>query len=69
MSAKTRLQKLRNVLEKNGYFIRYEKGQFESGSCLVRDQKIIIVNKFLSDESKLEVLQTISKEILTKTHV
>lgn len=62
MSAGTRLRKLVHILENQGYAVRYEKGQFESGACIVQDRKVIIVNKFLSDESKLEVLQQISRE-------
>jgi hypothetical protein len=63
MSTKTRLKKLQKLLEAKGFTIRYEKGQFESGACLVNDRKVIIVNKFIPDDAKLEALQLIVKDM------
>ena len=41
------LVKLEDLIAESDYFLRYEKGNFKSGYCLLHDQKIIIVNKFL----------------------
>lgn len=63
MSDRTRLMKLKKLLENKGFVIRHEKGQFKSGACIVHERKVIIINKFLSDESKLEALQHIVSEL------
>ncbi len=36
--------------------IRYEKGDFEGGYCIVKDQKILVVNKRLPDARKASAL-------------
>lgn len=39
-----------------GVRIRYEKGDFDGGYCILRDEKIIVVNKKLSPAKKCSVL-------------
>jgi hypothetical protein len=50
------LQKLESLLAELGYVIRYEKGSFNSGYCLVEDRKIVVVNKFFDVEGRIGVL-------------
>jgi hypothetical protein len=50
------LQKLETLLAELGYVIRYEKGSFNSGYCLVEDRKIVVVNKFFDAEGRIGVL-------------
>ena len=50
------LQKLETLLAELGYVIRYEKGSFNSGYCLVEDRKINVVNKFFDVEGIIGVL-------------
>lgn len=38
------------------YKVRYEKGNFQSGHCLVKDQRILVVNKFYDLQSQIEVM-------------
>lgn len=59
MSANTRLKKLEKRVEEMGYQIRYEKGQFESGACLLHQKQMIIINKFLTAEGKLDALNQV----------
>lgn len=60
------LQKLEVIFQEAGYVIRYEKGNFNSGYCIVENRKIIIVNKFYETEARvntlLELLPTIDVE-------
>ena len=44
---KHQLQKIEDLLVEVGYQVRYEKGSFQSGYCLVENRKIAIVNSFL----------------------
>lgn len=36
--------------------IRYEKGDFEGGYCILKDQKVLVVNKRLLDSRKAVAL-------------
>lgn len=39
-----------------GVHIRYEKGNFDGGYCILREEKIIVVNKKLSEIKKCSVI-------------
>jgi hypothetical protein len=43
--------------------MRYEKGNFKSGYCLLKEQKIMIVNKFFAMEGKINALLDILKNV------
>ena len=62
------LVKLEDLIAESDYFLRYEKGNFKSGYCLLRDQKIMIVNKFFATEGKINVLLEILKNVELDTH-
>lgn len=47
------LEKLEMLLRTTGYKVRYEKGNFKTGACLLQNSKIIVVNKFSGLESKI----------------
>jgi len=46
------IQELESVAEQLGVRLRYEKGDFEGGFCVLRDQKLLVVNKRLHDAKK-----------------
>lgn len=50
------LEKLENLLKGAGYRVRYEKGNFKTGACLLQNSKIVVVNKFSNLESKIQSL-------------
>lgn len=60
---KTVLQKLETLLEETGYTVRYEKGNFNSGYCIVEQKKIAIVNKFFDVEGRINSLSDILSTI------
>jgi hypothetical protein len=60
---KTTLQKLEALLEEVGYSIRYEKGNFSSGYCIVEQRKIAIVNKFFDTEGRINSLSDITASL------
>lgn len=39
-----------------GYVVRYEKGNFQSGYCIVEQRKIAIINKFYDTEARINTL-------------
>ena len=58
MSKHTRgtLQKLEGIFEQLDYRVRYEKGNFKSGYCIVEDRKIAVINKFFDVEARVGTL-------------
>jgi len=56
------LEKLEQLLFSLGYKVRYEKGNFKTGSCLIEHSKVIVVNKFSNLEGKIAALVALVKE-------
>jgi hypothetical protein len=48
--------RIEEILKQAGWRIIYDKGNFQSGYCKLEDQKIIVVNKFFTFESRLATL-------------
>lgn len=59
----TTLDKLGNILEESGYVVRYERGTFQSGWCLLEARKIVVLNKFLSMEGRIHTLMDIIPQL------
>ncbi|GIL23161.1 MAG: hypothetical protein BroJett042_16740 [Bacteroidota bacterium] len=57
------LTKLEDLIAESDYILRYEKGNFKSGYCLLKEQKIMIVNKFFTVEGKINALLDILKNL------
>jgi len=60
---KTTLEKLQKVFDDLDYAVRYERGNFQSGYCLVEDRKIAVINKFFDVESRINTLLEILSSI------
>lgn len=52
----TTLEKLERVLEEAHYIIRYERGTFQSGYCILEQKKVVVLNKFLQLEGRINTL-------------
>lgn len=61
------LSKLEDLIAESDYILRYEKGTFNSGYCLLRDQKIMIVNKFYTTEGKINALYEMLRTVTLET--
>ncbi|MCU0357072.1 MAG: hypothetical protein MUE95_05800 [Cyclobacteriaceae bacterium] len=61
------LTKLEDLIAESDYTLRYEKGNFKSGYCLLREQKIMIVNKFYTTEGKINALLDILRTVALDT--
>ena len=57
------LDKLEGLLLAASYHLRYEKGNFKSGYCLLKETKIVIVNKYFPLEGKINALLDILAEL------
>lgn len=65
------LKKLENILDECDYVVRYERGSFQSGYCILEEKKVVVLNKFLTTEGRINTLMdlipllTINYEMLT----
>lgn len=50
------LDKLERVVEEAGYVLRYERGHFQSGYCILLSKKVVVLNKFLQTEGKINTI-------------
>lgn len=50
------LDKIDKMIEESGYLVRYERGSFQSGFCILEDKKVVVLNKFLPLEGRINTL-------------
>lgn len=53
---KHNLNRLEDIFKELHITIRYEKGNFQSGYCIVAGKNIIIINKFFQVEARINTL-------------
>ena len=52
----TTLDKIERILDEIEYIVRYERGNFQSGYCILEQRKVIVLNKFLQLEGRISTL-------------
>jgi hypothetical protein len=52
----TTLNKLEAIVEEAGYILRYERGTFQSGYCILEEKKVVVLNKFLQLDGRINTL-------------
>ena len=52
----TTLDKLEKIVNEAGYVLRYERGTFQSGYCILELKKVVVLNKFLQTEGRINTL-------------
>jgi hypothetical protein len=50
------LKELESLADSSGITVRYEKGDFEGGFCVLKAERLIVVNKKLAVSKKASVL-------------
>lgn len=50
------LKKLESLFGEIEYTIRYERGNFQSGYCMVENQNVIVINKYFDTEGRINTL-------------
>ena len=53
------LKKMEQLFEEANYTIRYERGNFNSGYCVLEDRRVAVINRFLDMEGRINVLSEI----------
>ena len=59
------LSKIEQLFREAGYLIRYEKGNFKAGYCILENKKVAVINKYYTLEAKINALM----EILTQINI
>ena len=50
------LDRLEAIPKEAGYVLRYERGTFQSGYCILEEKKVVVLNKFLPTEGRINTL-------------
>ncbi len=50
------LEKIEKVISEEDYVLRYERGTFQSGYCILEEKKVVVLNKFLQLEGRINTL-------------
>lgn len=57
------LQELKALVGQLGATLRFEKGNFKGGYCILNDSKVIVINKMASLQRKVMILSAALKEL------
>ncbi|PWT74443.1 MAG: hypothetical protein C5B59_11215 [Bacteroidetes bacterium] len=58
------LEKIEKLLDETEYIVRYERGTFQSGYCILEQKKVIVLNKFLPVEGRINTLIDIIPQLV-----
>lgn len=61
--SQAQLDKLHNLLSESAYTVRYERGTFQSGWCLLEQKKMVVLNKFLDIEGRINTLSELIPQV------
>lgn len=50
------LKKIEDLLKEAGYIVRYEKGNFTAGYCILENRKVIVINRYYETEARINSL-------------
>jgi len=50
------LTRLEKIFDEAKYVLRFEKGTFTSGYCVLEHKKVVVINKFLNLEGRINTL-------------
>jgi hypothetical protein len=57
------IEELKALVVQLGATVRFEKGDFKGGYCILKDKQIIIINKMANTQRKAIILATALKEL------
>ena len=57
------LKKLEDILGQANYVVRYERGTFQSGWCLLEERRVVVLNKFIQMEGRINTLMEIIPQL------
>jgi hypothetical protein len=57
------INELKDLAFQMGAKVRFEKGDFSGGYCILRDSKVIVINKNANDQKRANILASALKEL------
>jgi uncharacterized protein YlzI (FlbEa/FlbD family) len=57
------IQELKSLAAQLGATVRFEKGDFKGGYCILKDSKVIVINKIANLQRKALILSMALKEL------
>ena len=57
------LNRIELILEEAGYVVRYERGTFQSGYCILQQKKVVVLNKFLNLEGRINTIADLMPQL------
>ncbi len=63
MKKQKQLDLLETAIADLGFRLRYEKGSFVGGDCRVKENRVVVVNKFLPVEGKIATIAAVIRKI------
>jgi hypothetical protein len=57
------IQDLKALAQQLGAEVRFEKGDFKGGYCLLKESKVIVINKMMNLQRKVMILSAALKEL------
>jgi hypothetical protein len=57
------LEHLEQLVLEAGFSLRYEKGNFKSGYCILKDAKVVVVNRYFTLEGRINSLVDIIRTL------
>ncbi|MCX6167942.1 MAG: hypothetical protein NTX65_01275 [Ignavibacteriales bacterium] len=64
----TILQDLKQLAQEMGAKVRFERGDFKGGYCIVREDKTIVINKLSTLQKKIMILTAALKDLGINEH-
>ncbi len=63
------LEKLELLLKSAGYRVRYERGNFKSGACMLLHNRMVMINKFSDLESRIQAMAALVRTLEVDPHL
>jgi len=57
------LQDLKSLANQMGASVRFERGDFKGGYCILKENKVIVINKLSNTQRKVMTLASALKEL------
>jgi len=53
------LKKIEEIFKEGGYTVRYEKGSFQNGFCVLEKRRVVVINRFHESEARINSMMEI----------
>lgn len=61
------LKKIEALFDELDYVVRYEKGSFQSGYCVVESRRVAVVSRFFDTEARINCLLDILSNLQSES--